>query len=68
MTKRKKSKGQEEFEDNTGIIRTRKSKKDRQYNDQKKKEKRTNNDKQSIAQKIKDRAKRTPLKTRDELV
>jgi hypothetical protein len=49
---KKRSKGQEEFEDNTGVITSRKSKKDKQYNDQKKKEKRTNNDKQSITQKI----------------
>ena len=33
----------EEFEDIKGVIRIRKSK-DRQYNDQKKKNKRTNND------------------------
>ena len=34
----------EEFEDIKGVIRIRKSKKDRQHNGQKKKDKRTNND------------------------
>ena len=34
----------EELEDNKGVLRIRKSKKDRQHNDQKKKDKRTNND------------------------
>ena len=38
---------QEEFEDTKGVIRIRKSKKDRQHNDQKKKDKRTTNDLQS---------------------
>jgi hypothetical protein len=32
------------FEDAIGVIRSRKSKKDRQHNGQKKKDKRTNND------------------------
>jgi len=41
--------------------------KNRQRNGQKKKNKRTNNDLQTNTQKIKDRATRTPLKTRDEL-
>ena len=35
---------QEEFEDTKGVIRIRKSKKDRKHNAQKKKDKRTNND------------------------
>ena len=44
-------------------------KKDRQYNGQKiKKYKMTNNDLQNIAQKTKDRATRTPLKSRGELM
>ena len=33
----------EEFEDTKGVIRSRKSKKDKQHNGQKKKEKRTDN-------------------------
>ena len=52
----------EEFEDTKGVIRIRKSK-DRQYNGQKKKNKRTNNDIQNIAHKTKDRVTRTQLKT-----
>ena len=36
--------------------------KDIQYNDQKKKDKRTNNDLQNITQKTKDRETRTPVK------
>jgi hypothetical protein len=43
----------EEIEDTKGVIRTRKSKKNRRYNGQKKKYKRTNNDLQNIH--IKDR-------------
>jgi hypothetical protein len=39
---------QEEFEDNKGVIKIRKLKKDRQHNDQKKTHKRTNNDLQNI--------------------
>jgi hypothetical protein len=42
-----------EFEDTKGAIRIRKSKKDRQHNDQKKKDKSTNNDLQSILIKLK---------------
>jgi hypothetical protein len=38
----------EEFEDTKGVIRIRNSKKDRQHNGQKKKDKRTNNDLQKI--------------------
>ena len=53
----------EELEDTKGVIRIRKSKKGRQHNDQKKKDKRTNNDLQNIAHKTKDRVTRTPLKT-----
>jgi len=51
-----------EFEDIKGVIRIRKLKKDRQHNDQKKKDKRTNNDLQNITNKTKDRVTRTPLK------
>ena len=47
-------------------IRIRKSKKTRQHNDQKKKDKRTNNDLQNITHKAKDRVTRTPLKTGSE--
>jgi hypothetical protein len=43
----------EEFEDTKGVIRIRKSKKDRQHNGQMKKYKRTNNDLQNIHIKIK---------------
>ena len=39
---------QEEFEDTKGVIRIRKSKKDRQHNEQKKRDKKTNNDLQNI--------------------
>jgi len=39
---------EEEFDDTKEVIRIRKSKKDRQYNDQKKKDKKTNNDLQNI--------------------
>ena len=53
----------EEFEDTKGIIRIRKSKKDRQHNGQKKKDKRTNNDPQNITHKTTDRVTRTQLKT-----
>jgi hypothetical protein len=44
---------EEEFEDTKGVIRIRKSKKNRQYNDQKKKYIRTNNDLQNIHIKLK---------------
>jgi len=43
----------EESEDTKGVIRIRKSKKDRQHNDQKKKNKRTNNDLHNTTQKLK---------------
>ena len=58
----------EEFEDTKGVFRIRKSKKDRQHNDQKKHVKRTSNDLQNIAQKTKDRVTRIPQKTRCELM
>ena len=44
---------QEELEDTKGVIRNRISKKNRQHNDQKKKDKRTNNDLQNIHIKLK---------------
>jgi hypothetical protein len=58
------------LEDTKGVIRIRKSKKVRKRNDQKKKDKRTNNNLQNIIQdgrhkithKTKDRATRTQLK------
>jgi len=52
----------EEFEDTKVVIRICKSKKDGQHNDQKKRDKRTNNDLQNTTQKTKDRVTRTPLK------
>ena len=58
---------QDNFEDTIGVIRSRKSNKDRQHNSQKKKDKRTNNDLQNITQKIKNRATRTPLNTGGEV-
>ena len=48
------------FEDIKGVIRSYKSKKNRQYNDQKKK---GNNDVQNTTQKAKNRPTRTTLKT-----
>ena len=53
---------QEECDDTKGVIRIRKSKKNRQHNGQKKKDKKTNNDIQNIHIKLKDRVTRTPLK------
>ena len=53
---------EEELEDNKRAIRIRKSKKNRQHNDQKKKYKRTNNDPQNIHINYKDRVTRTALK------
>jgi hypothetical protein len=44
----------ERFEDTKGAIRNRISEKDSQYNGQKKKDKKTNNDLQNITQKTKD--------------
>jgi len=52
------------YEDTKGVIRSHKSKKDGQYNGQK----RTNNDLQNITQETKDQATRTPLKTGVELM
>ena len=54
---------QEKFEDTKGVIISLKSKKDKQYNEQKNNDKRTNNDLQNITQKTKDRAIRIPLTT-----
>ena len=53
----------EEFENTKGAIRIRISKKSRQRNGQKKKHKRTHNDKKNHTYKTKDRVTRTPLKT-----
>ena len=53
----------EKYADTKGVIRICKSKKDRQHNVQKKKDKGTNNDLQHITHKTKDRVTRTPLKT-----
>jgi hypothetical protein len=53
MAKRKMTQGQEEFEDTKGVIRIRDSKKNRQHNCQKKKDKWTNNDLQNIHIKLK---------------
>ena len=44
---------EEEFKDTKGVIRIRKSKKNRQHNGQKKNYKRTNNDQQNIHIKLK---------------
>jgi hypothetical protein len=60
MTKRKSTKGQEEFEDTKGVIRIRISKKNRQHNDQKKKDKQRST---KHTHKTKDRVTRTPLNT-----
>ena len=49
----------EMFEDTKWVIKIRNSKKDRQKNGQKKKDKRTNNDLQNTTQKTKDRVTRT---------
>ena len=51
--KMKISNTQEEFEDTKGVIRIHISKKNRQYNGQKKKDKRTNSDLQNIHIKLK---------------
>jgi hypothetical protein len=53
---------QEEFDDTKGVIIFRKSKKVRQHNGQKKKDKKTNNDLQNITHKTKDRVTRSMLK------
>jgi hypothetical protein len=52
----------EDFVDIKGVIKIRKSKKDRQHNGQKKKDKRTNND-PDTTHKTTDRGTRTQLKT-----
>ena len=54
---------QEEIEDSKGVLTIRKSKKDRQHNDQMIKYKMTNNDLQNTTHKTKDPATRTSLKT-----
>jgi hypothetical protein len=46
--------GKKNLEDTKGVIRVRKSKKDRQHNDQEKRDKRTNNDLQNITHNNKD--------------
>jgi hypothetical protein len=51
-----RSRRKEIFGDTKGVIKNCKSKKDIQYNGQKKKVKRTNNDLQNTTQKTKDRA------------
>ena len=58
---------QEEFEDTKGVIRIRKSKKERQHNGQEKKDKCTNNDLQNITHKTKNPLIRTSLKSGGEL-
>jgi len=53
----------EQFEDTKGVIRSRQSKQDRQFNGQmKKNNNKTNYNLQNTTQKIKNRATRTPLK------
>jgi hypothetical protein len=54
----------QKFEDVNRVNRSHNLKKDRQYNGQKKKDKRTNNDLQNITQKSKDRATQNTTKTR----
>ena len=49
-----------ELDNTKGVIRIRKSKKDRQHNGKKKKDKRTNTDLHNIKHKTKDRVTRTP--------
>ena len=51
----------EEIEGTKGVVRVRKSKKDRQSNGHEKKYNRTNNDLQKITQKTDDRETETPL-------
>ena len=55
------------LQDTKGVIRIRKSKKNRHHNGQKMKDKRTNNDLQNTSQITKDRVTQTPLKTGVEL-
>jgi len=54
---------EEEFEDTKGLLRSRKLKKDKQHNGQKKNHKRTNNDLKKHTSKTKDRVTQTLLKT-----
>ena len=58
----------EEFEDTKEIIRIRKSKKDRQLNGQKIKNKSTNSNLQNIIHKTKNQVTRTPIKPGGELM
>jgi len=53
---------EDNFKDTKVVIKNRKSMKDRQYNNQKKKVKRTNSNLQSTTQKSNDRVTRIPLK------
>ena len=53
----------EHFKYNKWVIRSRKSKKERQYNGQKKEDKRTNNDLEKASQKAKNGATRIPRYT-----
>ena len=53
----------EKLDDTKVVIRSRKSKKNRQYNDHKKVDKKTNNDLQNTTQKTKNLGTRTPLKS-----
>ena len=57
----------DKFEDNKGLIRSDKSKKDRQYNGQQKKDKKVDNDLQKTTQKTKVWVTRTSLKSGCEL-
>ena len=57
----------DELDDTKEMIGICKLKKDRHYNGQSKKDKRTNNDLQNIKPKTKDQATRTALKSADEL-
>jgi hypothetical protein len=57
----------QDVEDTKGGITIGKSKKNRKHNDQKKRDKKTNNDQQNITQKTKDRVTRNPVKTGVEL-
>jgi hypothetical protein len=59
---------EEEFEDTKGVIRIPKSKKNRQHNGQKKKDKRCKQRYTKHTYKTKDRTTRTPLKTRGEIM
>jgi hypothetical protein len=59
MTERKSTKAQEEFEDTKGVIRIRKSKKNRQNNGQKKKVQKDKQQSTKHTYKTKDRVTRT---------